>query len=235
MILKHGDLAMGVRPEQPELARAIEVARAAHDDNLTDNWWRLAPALRVGISRHFREQEEIRLQRWLAGAEGSGLRIECTAFDREWNACGKLGGCEHDVYPTADGKRFMKRTHGVLHATWLEYLNRLVMANHLFPAAPFRLAGFGTDDEGRFFAVVSQPAVFPARRGATRKEVGVLMRGFGFESVRRDDYIHPGLGLVVEDLHDQNVLVGPGGHLFVIDPVIFVRLPRVRACHAIGL
>jgi Ser/Thr protein kinase RdoA (MazF antagonist) len=43
----------------------------------------------------------------------------------------------------------------------------------------------------------------------------------GYSRTRHDDYHSP--LLLVEDLHDGNVLVDSDGQLHVIDPVIFVN------------
>jgi hypothetical protein len=46
----------------------------------------------------------------------------------------------------------------------------------------------------------------------------------GFENARRQDYIHKELGLILEDLHDENVLVN-SDTLFFIDTVFYTISP----------
>jgi hypothetical protein len=48
------------------------------------------------------------------------------------------------------------------------------------------------------------------------------MTTLGFKRVRPWDFRNEELGLLVEDLHDQNVLYGPEGNVFVIDPIIYL-------------
>ncbi|MCW3117948.1 MAG: hypothetical protein JWM28_2030 [Chitinophagaceae bacterium] len=42
----------------------------------------------------------------------------------------------------------------------------------------------------------------------------------GFENTRRNDYFHRKLGLILEDMHDENVLVN-SDTLFFIDTVFY--------------
>ena len=46
-------------------------------------------------------------------------------------------------------------------------------------------------------------------------------RQLDFVRVRHDDYRHPE-GILVEDLHDENVFIDSDGEVIVIDPVIYV-------------
>ena len=44
----------------------------------------------------------------------------------------------------------------------------------------------------------------------------------GFSIKKRNDYIHTELGLIIEDLHEENVLV-KDDTLFFIDTVIYLK------------
>ncbi len=57
-------------------------------------------------------------------------------------------------------------------------------------------------------------------------EVETEMRKLGFSRRRNDDYFSPTLQLLVEDLHDENVLVDADGDLFIFDPVIYLAKPE---------
>jgi hypothetical protein len=52
-----------------------------------------------------------------------------------------------------------------------------------------------------------------------------LIRGFlhenGFLLKKNNDYFNPTLGLILEDLHDENVLTN-GGVLFFVDTVFYL-------------
>jgi hypothetical protein len=44
----------------------------------------------------------------------------------------------------------------------------------------------------------------------------------GFENTRNHDYFHPDLGIILEDLHDENVLT-QDGILYFIDTVFYSK------------
>jgi hypothetical protein len=44
----------------------------------------------------------------------------------------------------------------------------------------------------------------------------------GFENTRRHDYVNVNLGLIIEDLHDENVLTR-NNLLYFIDTVFFIK------------
>jgi len=46
------------------------------------------------------------------------------------------------------------------------------------------------------------------------------MENNGFKVIRNNDYINEDLGIIVEDLHDENVLT-KSGLLYFIDTVIY--------------
>ena len=44
----------------------------------------------------------------------------------------------------------------------------------------------------------------------------------GFENIRNNDYYNPFLGIILEDLHDENVLTQKG-ILYFIDTVFYIK------------
>ena len=74
--------------------------------------------------------------------------------------------------------------------------------------------------------VVTQKA-FLAVRGAERNEVEAEMSKRGFYRRYADNYYNPDLGVLVEDLHDENVLISPKGSLLIFDPVIYLAKPEM--------
>ena len=147
--------------------------------------------------------------------------LETTAFDEQWKAAGagELDGAEHQIYPTRDG-RWRKRNDLIFHGTWLEYFHRLALHRWLFPDTAYEFEGF-MDVNGRLCAVSSQKSI-RAAEGAGREAVSEEMRQMGFVSVWGDDYYHPRLGVLVEDLHDENAVIAPTGSLIIFDPVIYL-------------
>ena len=75
--------------------------------------------------------------------------------------------------------------------------------------------------------VVSQKALLGIR-GATSQEVETEMSKRGFSKRFADNYYSTDLGVLVEDLHDENVLISPAGSLLIFDPVIYCITPDMN-------
>lgn len=80
--------------------------------------------------------------------------------------------------------------------------------------------------ESHLQPVITQKALL-AVRGADRTEVEVEMVRLDFYRHKGDDYYNASLGILVEDLHDENVLVSPLGSLLIFDPVIYLAKPEM--------
>ena len=156
-------------------------------------------------------------------------------FEKRWKESGEQQGAEHDVYFDPATQRWVKRNHLTYHGNWLEYFQRLQLHNWLFPGTALKLESFVEHAEA-LLPVVSQAHV-RAIRGATREEVSRLMAEGGFTPVgsasRLDDYRHAVLGLEVNDLHDENALIGGSGKIVIFDPVPMLlweaKLARLEA------
>ena len=48
------------------------------------------------------------------------------------------------------------------------------------------------------------------------------MQANGFNNIRNHDYFHPELSIILEDLHDENVLTAQG-MLYFIDTVFYIK------------
>jgi hypothetical protein len=70
------------------------------------------------------------------------------------------------------------------------------------------------------YAVVEQPFV-KATEKTDLDEVKRFMLNNGFENTRNNDYFNPDLGVILEDLHDENVLT-QNGVLCFIDTVFYI-------------
>ncbi len=53
------------------------------------------------------------------------------------------------------------------------------------------------------------------------EEVKSFLTSNGFVNTRNNDYFHPDLGIILEDLHDENVLTSKKS-LFFIDTVFYL-------------
>lgn len=195
------------------LQAAADVARGVHgaDDPSPT---RPSPAEVRGLKR--REAAAL-----LAWARREKRLLNDAEFTRGWTAQGSIGGQENDVF-LRDG-RVLKRNNLCFHLSYVDFFDRLALHALLFPGAPLELEGF-VEHDGELRPVMSQPAV-RAHRGANRTEVEALMKTLGFERVRNDDYRHPE-GILVEDLHDENVFIGEAGEVILIDPAIYLEGAR---------
>jgi Serine/Threonine/Tyrosine Kinase found in polyvalent proteins len=185
------------------------------------------------------------LRKW---AEDSGHVFEEEPFFESWNIQGRRGGAEHQVYHDQDAACWFKRLyHGVNESSLGDYLVRMRLHEVLFPETAYRLWGFTINSKSKALApVVSQAHVEVdlTRPLVTKAETDDLMASMGFAPVQflhdgvQDDgyfaYLHPVTGVLVHDLHDENVVRLPeSDDLAVIDPCI--SLARLGTWAAIKL
>jgi len=186
------------------------------------------------VNNLVRPQEERELRAW---AEQAGLMLDSAAFDAHWRAQGEKGEAEHRLYFDQTAQRWFKSNNLSNYGNWMAYFQAIQLHNWLFPTAPLRFEGF-VDEGPHLRPVISQPHI-PALRGATQVEIDATMLQLGFEPIRtRDparqyDYLSKSLGIEVNDLHDENVLVTRTDEVVVIDPVPMMeeasKLARLRA------
>lgn len=172
------------------------------------------------------------IRSWIE-AEGT-FHIE-DEFLARWEAQGRIGGVEHQVYFEESSGRWYKRLYRcVLGSTLGDYLDRMLLHAAVFPETAYRLEGFTLNARSRQIApLISQRHVSvdtdrpPVSTGETR----ALMAEIGFDPVQLrhdgvvDDgyfaFYHPSFGILVHDLHDENVVRMQGtGELAVIDPYL---------------
>lgn len=128
-------------------------------------------------------------------------------------------GAEQKVYITGE-KYVIKLNDAIYYASWEDYFYNLLLHNYFFADTAYHLLGFHLSDT-TFYAVVQQPYI-KADSITNLKQVKDFMAANGFENKRRNDYENENLGLILEDLHDENVLTADG-MLHFIDTVFFIR------------
>ena len=131
-------------------------------------------------------------------------------------------GGEASVYLREDGLSVVKLNDGVYYATWLEFLNSILLHNLIFENTAYTLLGFTKKDD-LLYAVLEQPFVMCDAQ-AELGDIKKILEYNGFVNIKRQDYIHPALGLILEDMHDENVLVYQE-KLFFIDTVFYTVTP----------
>ena len=128
-------------------------------------------------------------------------------------------GGEASVYLADDNRQVIKLNDAIYYATWVEFFNSILLHNVLFENTAYELLGFVIEG-GVLFAVLQQPFIYSdslAELGDIRK----MLEFNGFTNTRRNDYYHTELGLILEDMHDENVIVN-SETLFFIDSVFYV-------------
>jgi hypothetical protein len=128
-------------------------------------------------------------------------------------------GSEQKVY-LKDGRTVIKLNDAIFYESWEDYLNCLLLHNFFFPDTAYELLGFYLDDQENIFAVVQQPFV-RANEKTDLLEVKNFMEANGFANTRNNDYYNDDLGVILEDLHDENVLT-ENGVLQFIDTVFYI-------------
>jgi hypothetical protein len=127
-------------------------------------------------------------------------------------------GGESKIYLSEDGKFVIKVNDAGYYATWMEYFNSLLLHNLLFSNSAYTLLGFIESDE-TLFAVVYQP--FVEGDQASLESIGEFLGFNGFTRTKRQDYYNSEFGLVLEDMHDENV-IAKDNILFCIDTVFYI-------------
>lgn len=75
--------------------------------------------------------------------------------------------------------------------------------------------------ESILYALVEQPFI-KANQPTNLEKVKEFMNVNGFVNTRNHDYYNADLGIILEDLHDENVLT-QDGVLFFIDTVFYLK------------
>lgn len=129
-------------------------------------------------------------------------------------------GAEQKVY-LYNKRKVIKLNDAIYYETWEDYLINLLLNNFFFPDTAYQLIGFYEDESSaQFYAVVEQQ--FVISDSLTKLEnVKLFLASNGFTNTRNNDYYNPDLGIILEDLHDENVLTFQD-NLFFIDTVFYV-------------
>jgi hypothetical protein len=170
---------------------------------------------RTNYNAVVRPLEENALRLW---AQNNGLWISEQDFIRQYGSRQIGVGAEQKVYLHKNGREVIKVNTGAYHGNWLEFFNRLLCHAILFPTTKYSTVGF-TSVEQTLAVIIEQQFALLAE-GAPRSIVEAYLNRHGFVRTKNDDYYNSALGVILEDLHDENVFILEGQVLF-IDPVIY--------------
>jgi len=129
-------------------------------------------------------------------------------------------GAEQKVFFDAEKSKVYKLNDAIFYVNWSQYLESLLVHNILFKETKYDLLGFVKINRV-LYSVVQQDFITPSDKTKI-ESVKDLMFSKGFVLKKGNDYIHADLGLIIEDLHEENVLV-KDGTLFFIDTVIYLK------------
>lgn len=128
-------------------------------------------------------------------------------------------GAEQKVYLDIDGKHVTKLNDTIFYAKWEDYFNSLLLHNFFFPATAYELVGF-CHDHDKLYAAVRQPYII-STEPTDESAIKELMLLNGFVNKKNSDYFNETLGIILEDLHDENVLTN-NAVLFFVDTVFYL-------------
>ena len=127
-------------------------------------------------------------------------------------------GAEQKVY-LKDSENVIKLNDAIYYSFWKDYFINLLLHNYFFSDTAYNLIGFTKENEV-LYAVVQQPFV-AITDNTDLDQVKKFLIQNGFENNRNNDYRNLELGIILEDLHDENVLTR-NDVLYFIDTVFYV-------------
>ncbi len=159
----------------------------------------------------FKEQEKQKLEHYI---NLNDLWIEDIDFTKYVSE-----GAEQKVY-LKDSISVLKLNDSIYYECWLDYFYNLLLHNFFFEDTAYKLIGF-TKEKSQLFAVVEQKFV-EITQATDLKLVKEFLLANGFETIKNNDYVNNNIGIIIEDLHDENVLT-KDGLLYFIDTVFFIK------------
>ena len=129
-------------------------------------------------------------------------------------------GAEQRVF-IKNTRQVLKLNEAIYYASWVDYFNNLLLNNYIFPDTAYNLVGFYKSDTDILYALVEQNYI-ESTQATDLNQVKTFLQANGFNNTRNNDYFHPELGIILEDLHDENVLTA---HeiLYFIDTVFYIK------------
>ena len=129
-------------------------------------------------------------------------------------------GAEQRVY-IQNKIKVLKLNDAIYYLSWLDYFDNLLLNNYFFPDTAYKLLGFYKADNDVVYALVEQNYV-EATQITDLNQVKMFLANNGFQNTKNHDYYNPTLGIILEDLHDENVLTAHG-ILYFIDTVFYIK------------
>ena len=166
--------------------------------------------------------QEKRIEDW---AKAAGFWISNTDETYEQTLGEKIAqGGEAVVYDNGNK---------VLKAIGLDYfiqpifaLDRISLHNAYFEETEMNVLGFGRNTNKDFMVIVEQPFIHGKMMADT--EIATFVEQMGFKSINPRNWTFANKDIYLSDMHDENVLHTPDGHICVIDCDIRINIPELR-------
>ena len=168
------------------------------------------PSSKIENSKQFKEQEAKRLEIFVSENNLWISDIDFTQYVSE--------GAEQRVY-LKDSDHVLKLNDGIYYSSWRDYFYNLLIHNYFFEDTAYELLGFTKENE-ILYAVVQQSYV-TITSNTDLNQLKEFLTSNGFQNTRNNDYFNQNLGIILEDLHDENVLTR-NNVLYFIDTVFYL-------------
>ena len=160
-------------------------------------------------SKQYKAEETERLKLFIEG-NNLWVEIDLNQYVSE--------GAEQKVY-LKDTASVYKLNDSIYYASWHDYFINLLLHNFFFSDTAYQLIGFAKVEDV-LFAVVEQAFVINTE-STDLNRVRRFLSENGFQNIKNNDYYNPSLGIIIEDLHDENVLT-KNNILYFIDTVFYI-------------
>ncbi|MGK4568183.1 hypothetical protein [Flavobacterium sp. 3HN19-14] len=164
----------------------------------------------VENAKHLKSEETERLENFIFRNKLWIEEIDFTQYVSE--------GAEQKVY-LKDAEYVLKLNDSIYYTSWKDYFYNLLLHNYFFPDTAYELIGFTKENEILYCVV--QQAYVSVTNNTNLEEVKLFLTLNGFKNSRNNDYYNPKLGIILEDLHDENVLTR-NEVLYFIDTVFYL-------------
>ncbi len=165
----------------------------------------------VKTDKRYKQEETKELRKFITKFEFWITDIDLNNYVSE--------GAEQKVY-LKDGNSVYKLNDAIYYLSWEDYFINLLLNNYFFPDTAYNLIGF-YENNSDLYAVVQQQYI-KANDKTDLNHVRIFMESNGFQLIRNNDYYNPEMDIILEDLHDENVLTN-NGLLYFIDTVFYIK------------
>jgi hypothetical protein len=167
-------------------------------------------SIEIENSKQVKEQETKKLESFVSQHHLWISNVDFSQYISE--------GAEQRVY-LKDSDYVLKLNDSIYYSSWTDYFHNLLLHNFFFPDTSYELLGFIKENKV-LYAVVKQSFVTLTQETELIR-VKEFLESNGFQNNRNNDYINYDLGIILEDLHDENVLT-KDGILYFIDTVFYL-------------